>query len=260
MRITCREIIMKKFFQYLNTQTFRKNLIAALIFIIVLLTLIFFSLRIYTRHNSTIPVPELLGLHIDEAIKILDNSNLEYEIDSVYQVDAQPGIVIDQDPVFGKQVKEERRLYLTIITKSAPDVGFPELLEKTFVEARAMINNYGLKLGDTVYRADIARDVVLEARFGGQAIHSGRTIPKGSTVDLILGDGRGANEVEVPYLIGLTLDEVRFVLRGASLTLGNIEYSGFVSDSTSAVVKEQRPGTDISKVGIGSSVNIVLGN
>lgn len=251
---------MKKFFQYLNTQTFRKNLIMALIFVVVLITLIFFSLRFYTRHDKTIPVPELVGLHIDEAIKILGNANLEYEIDSVYQVDAQPGLVIDQDPSFGNQVNEERRLYLTIITKSAPDVGFPELVEKTFVEARAMINNYGLKLGDTVYRADIARDVVLEARFGGQPIQAGRTIPKGSIVDLVLGDGRGANEVEVPNLIGLTLDEVRFVLRGASLMLGTVEYAGMVTDSTSAVVKEQRPGTDISKVGIGSSVNIILGN
>lgn len=251
---------MKKILEYLRTTTFRKNLIMAIIFIGVLLTVIFFSLRIYTRHDQEITVPELIGLDVEDAIKTLEKLNLEYELDSVYQVDAQPGLVIDQDPAFGKSVKEERRLYLTIITRSAPDIGFPELLEKTFVEARAILNSYGLKLGDTSYRADIAKDVVLDARFAGQTINSGRNIPKGSVIDLILGDGRGSNEVEVPNLLGLTLDEVRFSLRGSSLILGTIHYSGLISDTARAVVVQQRPGTDISKVGIGSPIEITLSN
>lgn len=250
---------MRKFLEYLRTPTFRKNLIMALIFVAVLLTVIFFSLRIYTRHNQTIPVPELVGMDVEVAIKTLEELNLEYELDSVYQVDAQPGLVIDQDPAFGKNVKRERRLYLTIITRSAPDIGFPELLEKTFVEARAILNSYGLKLGDTIYRPDIAKDVVLDSRFAGQPINAGRSIPKGSTIDLILGDGRGANEVEVPNLLGLTLDEARFALKGASLSLGQVQYSGEISDTSRAVVNQQRPGTDISKVGIGSAIDITLG-
>src|SRR5690606_19519057 len=137
------------------------------------------------------------------------------------------------------KVKKNRTLYLTIITRTAPEVAFPELVEKTFVEARAILNSYGIKLGDTIYIPDIARDVVLDIKFGGEKLNAGRSIPKGSTVDLVLGDGRGANEVLVPDLVGLTLEQVRFALQGNSLTIGTVNYMGIVTDSLSATVVSQ---------------------
>lgn len=199
-------------------------------------------------------------MRIDDAVKLLHAQDFEYELDSVYQMDAVPGLVIDQDPLPETPVKKNRTLYLTIITRTAPDTPFPDLIEKTFIEARAILNSYGLKLGDTSYTADIARDVVLETRFAGQPIHPGRMIPKGSTVDLILGDGRGANHVEVPDVRGLTLQEVRFALRGASLSLGAIRYVGIVTDSLNAKVIEQSPAPNGDLVSIGAPIDIVLAN
>lgn len=251
---------MAKLLQYLRTDTFRKNVIGALIASIVLLLTIIFGLRYYTRHNESVLVPELKGLNIEEAIKRLQAQGFEYDLDSVYQLDAKPGLVIEQDPDPKTKVKKNRTLYLTIITRTAPEVAFPELVEKTFVEARAMLNSYGLKLGDTTYIPDIARDVVLDVKFGGEKLNAGRPIPKGSTVDLVLGDGRGANEVQVPDLTGLTLEQVRFSLRGNSLTLGNVNYMGMISDTVSAVVVSQTPTPDDPKVSIGTPVNVALAN
>ncbi len=251
---------MVKLLQYLRTDTFRKNLIGALIGLIVFFLIIFFGLRQYTRHNESVLVPELKGIHVDEAINKLLPLGFEYDVDSVYQLDAQPGLVIEQDPDPNTKVKKNRTLYLTIITRTAPEVAFPDLVEKTFVEARATLNSYGIKLGDTTYIPDIARDVVLDVKFGGERLNAGRPIPKGSTVDLVLGDGRGANEVQVPDLTGLTLEQARFALRGVSLTLGTINYMGYVTDSAAAVVITQTPASDDARVSIGSPINIALAN
>lgn len=251
---------MVKFFQYLRTDTFRKNLIGALIGLTVFFLIIVFSLRQYTRHSESVAVPELKGLLIDDAVKKLQSQGFEYDLDSVYQVDAKPGLVIEQDPDPNTKVKKNRTLYLTIITRTAPEVAFPDLVEKTFVEARAVLNSYGLKLGDTTYIPDIARDVVLDVKFGGERLNAGRPVPKGSTIDLVLGDGRGANEVQVPDLTGLTLAEVQFALQGASLTLGTVNYMGMVTDSLTAVVITQTPAPDDPMVSIGTPVNIALAN
>jgi len=251
---------MNKLFQYLRTTTFRKNLIAAIVAIFAFLLIAFFTLRLYTRHGETYEVPELKGMTIDQATEILLAKGFEYQIDSVYQVDATPGLVIDQDPAAKTAVKENRTLYLTIITKTAPEVGFPELIDKTFIEVKALLSSYGLKLGDTTYTADIAKDVVLNATFGGQNINSGRSIPKGSRIDLVLGDGRGANEVTVPDLSGLTLLEATFALRGVSLSVGNVRYMGAISDSLSAVIIEQSPSPASGFVSIGSAVDLTLTN
>lgn len=251
---------MVKFFQYLRTNVFRKNLIGAIIGIVVFVAAIFFALQSYTRHGQTVLVPELGEMHINEAIRTLEALGFQYDLDSIYQMDKAPGLVLEQDPSPGTHVKEHRTLYLTMITQMAPEVAFPELVERTFIEARAMLSSYGLRLGDTTYTADIARDVVLDATFGGQTLTAGRPIPKGSTIDLILGDGRGANQVEVPDLTGLTIGEVRFSLSGVSLKLGSVSFSGTVVDTAQAVVVSQSPAPNDPYVSIGSPVNVTLSN
>ncbi|MGV3764230.1 PASTA domain-containing protein [Parapedobacter sp.] len=251
---------MVKFFQYLRTDTFRKNLIGAIIGLTVFLLLIIFGLNTYTRHDESIAVPDLRGIPIDEAVKKLQADGFEYDLDSVYQVDAKPGLVIEQDPDPATKVKKNRTLYLTIITRVAPEVAFPDLIEKTFVEARAVLNSYGIKLGDTTYIPDIAKDVVLDVKFGNERLNAGRPIPKGSTVDLVLGDGRGDSEVQVPDLTGLTLEQAKFALQGNSLTLGAVNYMGLVTDTAGATVISQTPTPTDPKVSIGTPINIALTN
>src|SRR5690606_659062 len=136
---------MVKFLQYLRTETFRRHLIGALIGLTVFFLAIVFGLRYYTRHTESVLVRELKGILIDEAVKKLQAQGFEYDLDSVYQVDEKPGLVIEQDPDPNTKVKKNRTLYLTIITRTAPEVAFPGLVEKTFVEARAILNSYGIK-------------------------------------------------------------------------------------------------------------------
>ena len=86
---------MNKLLAYLRTQTFRKNLLIAIVSIAVFLLIIFFSLRFYTRHGEGTPVPKLKGLEVEEAVEILESQGLRYQVDSVYQVDKKPGLVIE---------------------------------------------------------------------------------------------------------------------------------------------------------------------
>lgn len=249
---------MSKIFKYLRTATFRKNLLMAIAAFAGLFCLIFFGLRIYTNHDEAIAVPQVKGKHISEAISLLEQAGLSYQIDSVFQMDAKPGLVIEQDPEQNFHVKSGRTIYLTIITQTAPEVNFPEVTEKTFIEASAILKNHGLRLGDTIYVADIARDLVLEARFAGQQIRNGRPIPKGSRIDLYLGNGKGANEVEIPDLTGLSLIEAKFALQGAGLQLGTINYTG--TDTTTAFVVSQSPGLESGLISIGATIDLTLAN
>ncbi len=124
----------------------------------------------------------------------------------------------------------------------------------------ATISNYGLKVGDTTYRSDIARDRVLEVRFGGQIIKPGTKLPKGSRIDLVLGNGEGASEVDIPDLVNQDIDAAKFAIKGAGLTLGTITYQGTITDSTNLVVMAQSPmKTDsLSKVSIGTRINLTV--
>jgi beta-lactam-binding protein with PASTA domain len=253
---------MSNFIDYLKTKSFRNNLIAAIFTVVALLIIAFFSLRHYTKHGEGLNVPELKGLSLTQAVSRLDELGLRYEIDSVYIMDKPPGIVTDQDPEANTFVKDNRTIYLTINTAQAPNVKFPDIENKSFREVKSILESYRLKLGDTTYKPDVARDVVLEAFFGGQPIKTGELLPTGSTINLTLGDGRGNEDVELPNVIGFPLDEAKFSLRGSMLNVGKIYYEGVITDSANAVVIGQfpLPADTVIKVKIGSTVNLILSN
>jgi beta-lactam-binding protein with PASTA domain len=251
---------MSKFGAYLKTKSFRTNIIMAIITVIVVVLIAFYSLGYYTNHGSGIPVPKLKGQSVDHAMTLLKEQGFGYKIDSVYVQDVAPGTIVEQDPDAGTNVKEGRVIYLTMVTLLAPNISLPDLEQNSYREATATLQNYGLKVGDTTYRSDIARDRILEVRFGGQVIKAGTKIPKGSRIDLVLGDGEGASEVEIPELVNLDLDAARFAIKGSGLTIGTITYQGTITDSTNVVVTAQYPmRTDsLSKTSIGTRINITV--
>ncbi|WP_295767203.1 PASTA domain-containing protein [uncultured Mucilaginibacter sp.] len=251
---------MKQFWTYLKTKDFRFHILGAIGTVVAVVFIAYLSLGFYTRHGEGIPVPQLKGLTVDRATQLLEEQGFEYKIDSVYVQDQPPGTIIEQDPDAGTKVKENRTIYLTMVTTQAPPVNLPDLEQSTYREAVAILSNNGLKIGDTTYRSDIARDRILEVRFGGQVIKTGQKLPKGSIVDLVLGDGAGANEVDIPDLVNQDLDAARFAIRGAGLSIGNITYEGTITDSTNLIVVSQFPAkTDsTSKTSIGTRVNLTV--
>jgi beta-lactam-binding protein with PASTA domain len=251
---------MSKFGNYLKTKSFRINLLLIVVTIFVVVLITFFSLNLYTRHGEGIPVPQLKGMQVEKALELLKDQGFNVKIDSVYVLDQQPGTVVEQDPDPGTNVKENRTIYLTVITQLAPPVSLPDLTPYTYREAVATLANYGLKVGDTIYKADIARDRVLEVRFSGQPIAAGTKIPKGSKVDLYLGNGEGASEVDIPDLVNQDLDAAKFVLKNGGLTLGTITYQGAITDSANLVVVAQMPmKTDsVTKTRNGTPINLTV--
>lgn len=250
---------MNNFFSYLRTVTFRRNLIIAIGSIFTFLIILFYSLGFYTRHGEGIPVPKLKGLPLAQAIELLEEQGLRYQInDSIYLIDQGPGVVVEQDPDPNTNVKSNRTIYL-IVTKDAPNIKFPDIEGKTFLEVRAILNNYQLKIVDTTYRSDVAKDVILEALLNGTILRKGQPIPKGSQISLVLGDGLGASEVDIPNLLGLSLSEARMALLGSSLILGNVTFEG-ASDTLNSRIINQFPAINdtLNKVSIGTSINVVL--
>jgi beta-lactam-binding protein with PASTA domain len=247
------------FRDYLKTKQFRNTVLMAIGSVILVVLIIFFSLGFYTRHGSGIPVPQLKGQSVEKAMALLKDQGFDYKIDSVYVLDQAPGSVVEQDPDPGTYVKENRTIYLTVVTRLAPNVELPDLEPYTYREAVAIIANYGLKVGDTSSKADIANHV-LEVRFAGQPIKAGTKLPKGSKIDLVIGNGAGPSEVDIPDLVNQDLNAAKFAIKGVGLTLGIITYQGAITDSASVVVVAQSPvKTDsLSKVSIGTRINLTV--
>lgn len=253
---------MNNIILYLRTIAFRRNLALAIMSIVIFVLTVFFALRGYTRHGESFPVPDLKGLTKEKAIALICARGFRYSIDSVYIDDFTGGTIAEQDPAPLTMVKAKRTIYLTVVKMNVPSINFPDIENKPLMEARAILRNAGLKVGNIVYSPHVALNTVLRASLNGKFIYTGNVVRKGASINLVLGDGRGDAEVDIPDLIGLTLNEARVAVSGgnSSLNIGEIVYEGFIEDTSKAVIVRQNPTVSDStnRITVGSRINVVL--
>ncbi|MCU0401540.1 MAG: PASTA domain-containing protein [Algoriphagus sp.] len=91
--------------------------------------------------------------------------------------------------------------------------------------AQEMLSNLGLERGDIIYVPDIGINVVLEQRYKGVTIREGFEVPKGSKIDLVVGDGDGNQMLLVPSLIGMDEEDAEFLILGSGLRIGRKNYN-----------------------------------
>ena len=228
-------------FRFLTSKPLWINILAGFVLLIVLLLLFLGSLDLITHHGKTMKIPAVLGQSIDQARKTLESQGFEIVIqDSIYNDTIPPLQVIKQFPDPDNLVKVNRTVYLTINRAVAPEVDMPNLLSMTFRNAEMVLRRYGLKLGDTVFRPDFARNSVLDQEYKGESIKPGTKIQQGSEITLVLGNGVGT-ELIVPDLFGLTYREARAALSQSGLIVGSVVPDGDVQDTLGAFVYRQNP-------------------
>lgn len=210
--------------------------------IFILLFLFLLSLDYFTRHGETLTIPAVTNIQLSEAEKILNDRGFDIEIqDSIYSDTAAPLSVLRQFPEPDAVVKENRTVYLTINRAVAPSLEMPNLEGMSFRTAQLVLKQYGLKLKDTVFKPDFAKNSVLEQRYDGERIKVGTRIKMGSGITLVLGSGLGQYEFNVPELFGLTYVEARGVLETTGLQAGVVLPDPEVTDTLNAYIYRQSP-------------------
>jgi beta-lactam-binding protein with PASTA domain len=242
-----------------RSKAFIYNIVFAVVFVVGSMMLLDNWLSDYTHHGESITVPDLRGMTEERLEKFIDDKHLRYKIvDSLFMNGKAPGTVIEQDPAPDSKVKEDRTIYITINASKPPKVKMPNLVDVSFRQAEAILETYGLLIGQTIYKPDLAKNAVLSQQYKGRPIAAGTEIYKGSTIDLILGDGLGNSVVNVPSLLGMTQDEAMFVLRGSAINVGTITFDNGVRNKETAKVYRQNPEANGSIIKQGEAVDIWL--
>ena len=217
-------------------------------------------LNSYTRHGQSLTLPNLKGLPMSEAEEVLNQKNLRYIITDTVFVDNMPKLaVVEQNPAPNSKVKEGRIIYLSINSDARATVLMPNLINASLPYAQTVLSTLGLNLGEVSYRPDIAQNAVLDQVWRGSSIQPNTKIPKGASIDLVVGDGSGGALVAIPNLKGLSLIDAQNVLKASMLNLGAVLYEGNIKDTTKAVVIRQSPAfEDGGTINGGDIIDIYL--
>jgi beta-lactam-binding protein with PASTA domain len=165
-----------------------KNLLVFFLICFFVYISAFIVLRFYTNHGEALSTPDLHGMTVAEAEKLLQSNHLRCQLsDSVYLSSAKPGAIVSQNPEAGFKVKKNRNVFLTINALSPEKVIVPDVVGVTFRQAVSILESRGLTVGKLTYVPDIAQNNVLKQRYRGKEIKAGTKIVKGSGIDLELG-------------------------------------------------------------------------
>jgi len=229
-------------FKFITSKPLWVNILAGISIFLLMLLSFFFLLDWITGHGKYEKVPSVVGLNIDAARLNLMAQGFAVEVsDSVYDGTIGALSVVKQSPDADALVKHGRTIYLSINRAVAPQVEMPNMVGYSFRSAQMYLATLGLKLGDTTYRADIARNSVLEQDYNNNIIQPGTKIPIGSVISFVLGSGIGSGELNVPDLIGLTLSQARSQLLTLNINVGSIVPMDGVKDTANAFIVKQNP-------------------
>jgi len=168
--------------QFLKSKVFFKQIIFALLAIVVLVFLVLAWLKAYTNHGEFVAVPTLKGktLAVVE-IELNDADLLMVVQDSANYNPKYPKFsVIEQLPEAGSLVKENRKIYLTLNPSGYRKIGIPNVIRKTIRQARPTLEALGFEVGDITYVNDIGKDEVISLSYAGKKINVGILLPKTS--------------------------------------------------------------------------------
>ncbi|MEK6781578.1 MAG: PASTA domain-containing protein [Bacteroidota bacterium] len=177
-----------------------------------------------TNHGETVTVPNLKGIPIEELQSILTQQKLRYELnDSAYSSDFPPLTVVRQFPKEGSFVKEGRKIYISINRVSPPTVPIPDLVDRSRINAEVVLKSNELKRGRILFEPSPFLNLVRELRYKGKPIAVGVRVPKGSVIDLVVGDGNGSADFTIGSLIGDSYEHALYKISGWNLHLGDVE-------------------------------------
>ena len=90
--------------------------------------------------------------------------------DSLYVPAFDPGVILEQRPAAGTEVKPGRRIYVTVNSSQQRMIDVPYVAGYSLRQAKNILETAGLEIEKLVYVDDIATNNVLEQRVGSEVV------------------------------------------------------------------------------------------
>ncbi len=259
--------IGREIWLFLSSKVFLKNFVLIMGLIGICLFICFSWMKVYTKHGKSYEVNNFIGKDLEQAKNEAKEHNFNLVLlDSTYIPGRKPNVVLEQNPLPGSMVKENRTIYLSITKMIADEIELPDLV------GNYDANNYQRKLQRKGFQASIAKEVfdemlapntILYVQYNGKQytdddIRKGVKVPKGENVELVVSK-RSSVMVDMPDLMCMKYSEAKFLLQTYDLNIGNIVPDATVQNEKQAFIWKQNPGYSSGKMlRKGEAVNLYL--
>ncbi|GHF73809.1 Stk1 family PASTA domain-containing Ser/Thr kinase [Streptomyces griseosporeus] len=200
--------------------------------------------------NDTVPVPNFVGLTVDDARKQAVNSDLKVTIKKEPCENQPLNNVCKQDPAFKTEVKKGDTVTLTVST-GAPKLPVPDVQGLSFEKAKARLEEKGFEVEKKSEESDQTPGVVIDQDPKGDT-----ELEKGSKITLTVAVAPATTTVP-DVSNGLSCDDAKARMVANDLVGTCVETQVTSQDQDGKVIgTDPSPGTEVKK---GSEVQIKVG-
>jgi beta-lactam-binding protein with PASTA domain len=96
-------------------------------------------------------------------------------------------------------------------------------VDRSRINAEVVLKSNELNRGRIIFEPSPFLNLVKELRYQGKPIDAGVRVPKGSVIDLVIGDGNGSADFTIGNLVGDAYEQALFKITGWNLHLGDVE-------------------------------------
>ena len=208
----------------------------------------------YINQRSIIAIPNLEGLSVIEAESITKSEGIQVIVaDTIFTNDINPGIILEQYPAAGKEVKVGRAIKIKI-TQLNQKILVPELLGKTLRSSEIELDQIGISV-DSVYYSyspNYPKGIV-----SWQSPAPLDSVRKGFGVRLEVSTGLAPNDfVTVPDLQGIFYSEAIKKIDEIGLKEGSVQFINQDKFLPNTVLNQNpKEGTKVSQ---DSPINLII--
>ncbi len=210
------------------------------------------------KKHFVVETPDVRKISLTEAISRLSSHKLGYKvIEEVESEDTPTGTVIYQLPLPKTNVRTGQEVVL-MVSKGIPVIYVPKLKNKTLNEAKSILLQLGLILGNV---KEVESEEIKQPGFVLDSYpQEGTSVKKGTVIELVVSKTpvqiKNLEMVVTPNIVGKSLVEGQKILTSRGLRLGKVKKTtneNFDFD----MILEQKPSAG-QKIASGSGVDITL--
>jgi beta-lactam-binding protein with PASTA domain len=202
--------------------------------LIVIVLIVFLSLRVLARYVavSEVTLPNLVGLSSEEAEQTLEQLGLTAQVYPSIVATAAINTITAQSPQAGFVVREGRSVSLGVNTPTNVDV--PSLVASTEAQARAVLQQLNLELGEITYNfSDLPERQILS-----QVPSEGTSVAVPSAVSIVVSRGTDVPKITMPDMRGQNIEAAKSRLRTMGLTQVDSVPSSVTNDAGQTVTQQ----------------------
>lgn len=202
--------------------------------------------------TGEIEVPNLVGKYEEDAREELEGLGLVLKIEeSVTSTEYEKDKIVEQSVEAGNKVKKGYTIKVNI-SSGLEQVKVPELRKRHRDEVSRVLEDLGLKANIKYeFNDDIEKDYVIS-----QSIDANSEVALGTTIDIMVSEGKKNEEISMPDLIGRQEAEARSIITSNKLVLTGYPDEQFSDKPIGEVIWQNiNPG---DKVMEGSIVSIAI--